>query len=216
MVNIGATKAAKKENINRQKRITSLFEEFTKTRAKYLFQNHIPLTGTTSVRILNKKYLLALQVEYNIWSQTNTKVPQVNAISLLPDWSLSEIMDIISKMRKCTNHIEINKLYSEVQRKYYYPRIKDFTQNYINNCEICYQSKYDRNPPKELSKKTPTPSKVRGIYISRKDRQWDTIVNALTTLFNKVGKPTKTITGLSRRKSKFILLVLPIRRETLL
>lgn len=27
-----------------------------------------------------------------------------------------------------------------------------------------------------------------------KNRQWDTIINALTTLFNKIGKPTKTIT----------------------
>ncbi|CAB3222780.1 unnamed protein product [Arctia plantaginis] len=47
-----------------------------------------------------------------------------------------------------TNHRGINECYLALSRKYYWPRMKDHITKFINECSICGQSKYDRNPIK--------------------------------------------------------------------
>lgn len=45
-----------------------------------------------------------------------------------------------------TNHRGINECYLSLSRKYYWPKLKDQIVKYINECTICGQAKYDRNP----------------------------------------------------------------------
>lgn len=45
-----------------------------------------------------------------------------------------------------TNHRGINECYLALSNKYYWPKMKDQITKFINECTICGQAKYDRNP----------------------------------------------------------------------
>lgn len=45
-----------------------------------------------------------------------------------------------------TNHRGINECYLALSRRYYWPKMKDEITKYINECTVCGQTKYDRNP----------------------------------------------------------------------
>lgn len=45
-----------------------------------------------------------------------------------------------------TNHRGINESYLSLSRKYYWPKMKEEITKYINECTVCGQTKYDRNP----------------------------------------------------------------------
>lgn len=45
-----------------------------------------------------------------------------------------------------TNHRGINECHLALSRKYYWPKMKDQITKFINECTICGQAKYDRNP----------------------------------------------------------------------
>lgn len=47
-----------------------------------------------------------------------------------------------------TNHRGINECYLSLSRRYYWPKMKEEITKYINECTICGQTKYDRNPIK--------------------------------------------------------------------
>jgi hypothetical protein len=47
-----------------------------------------------------------------------------------------------------TNHRGITECYLALSRKYYWPKLKNDISKFINECIICGQAKYDRNPIK--------------------------------------------------------------------
>lgn len=47
-----------------------------------------------------------------------------------------------------TNHRGITECHLALSRKYYWPKMKDQITKFINECTICGQAKYDRNPIK--------------------------------------------------------------------
>lgn len=47
-----------------------------------------------------------------------------------------------------TNHRGINECYLALSRRYYWPKMREEITKYINECTICGQTKYDRNPIK--------------------------------------------------------------------
>lgn len=71
-----------------------------------------------------------------------------------------EIQEIIESYHTSkTNHRGIQETYEQIKRKYYWPNIKMYIQNFINNCEICLAVKYERVPLKLEMNLTPTPSR---------------------------------------------------------
>lgn len=58
-----------------------------------------------------------------------------------------------------TNHRGITECYLALSNRYYWPKMKDHITKYINECNICGQSKYDRNPIKQKLCIVPPPSK---------------------------------------------------------
>lgn len=58
-----------------------------------------------------------------------------------------------------TNHRGIKEIYEELKELYYWPNMMQQIQQFINNCEPCQITKYDRKPLKLLMNKTPTASK---------------------------------------------------------
>lgn len=62
-----------------------------------------------------------------------------------------------------TGHSGINENYQSLKKLIYFPKLKDYIQKYINNCDICNRCKYDRNPIKEKFKLTETPNDLKKI-----------------------------------------------------
>lgn len=58
-----------------------------------------------------------------------------------------------------TNHRGITETLEHLKRKYYWPNMKKTIQKFINNCETCLASKYDRHPLKMKYNITPTASR---------------------------------------------------------
>lgn len=68
--------------------------------------------------------------------------------------------EIISKYHDGkTNHRGINECYLALSRKYYWPKMKEQITKFINDCTICGQAKYDRNPIKQQFQVVPPASK---------------------------------------------------------
>lgn len=58
--------------------------------------------------------------------------------------------DIIGKYHDGkTNHRGINECHLALSRKFYWPKMREHIAKFINNCTICGQAKYDRNPIKQ-------------------------------------------------------------------
>jgi transposase InsO family protein len=58
-----------------------------------------------------------------------------------------------------TAHRGINDNYEYLKKRFYWPNMKRDVNTYINQCEVCGVTKYDRNPIKVKYKETPTPDK---------------------------------------------------------
>lgn len=58
-----------------------------------------------------------------------------------------------------TNHRGIQETYNHLKSNYYWKSLKTDVTNYINNCEICQRSKYNRRPPNQPLILTQTPTK---------------------------------------------------------
>ncbi|EFA12582.1 Retrovirus-related Pol polyprotein from transposon opus-like Protein [Tribolium castaneum] len=54
-----------------------------------------------------------------------------------------------------TNHRGIRETYTRLQRLYYWPKLTLDVSNFINKCEICKKTKYERHPPEIPLKVTP-------------------------------------------------------------
>lgn len=58
-----------------------------------------------------------------------------------------------------TNHRGINECYLALSKKYFWPKMKEQIAKFINECSICGQAKYDRNPIKQQFHVVPPPTK---------------------------------------------------------
>lgn len=83
-----------------------------------------------------------------------------NKIKLLDVLDSEEIKEIINNYHTSkTNHRGINETCSQIKRLYYWPNINKSVQDYVNECDICLQTKYERNPLRTELSLTPTASK---------------------------------------------------------
>lgn len=58
-----------------------------------------------------------------------------------------------------TNHRGINESYLALSKRYFWPKMKEQITKYINECNICGQSKYDRNTIRQELHLVPPPTK---------------------------------------------------------
>lgn len=58
-----------------------------------------------------------------------------------------------------TNHRGINECFLALSRKFYWPKMREHISKFINDCEVCGQAKYDRNPIRQQFQVVPPPSK---------------------------------------------------------
>lgn len=58
-----------------------------------------------------------------------------------------------------TNHRGITECYLAVSHRYYWPKMKESIAKFINECNVCGQAKYDRNPTRQEFSIVPPPTK---------------------------------------------------------
>lgn len=83
-----------------------------------------------------------------------------------------------------TNHRGINECYLSLSHKYYWPRMRESITKFINECTICGQSKYDRNPVNQKFNIVPPPAKPFEIVhldlFSVENQKYLTIIDAFS------------------------------------
>lgn len=92
---------------------------------------------------------------------TFSEISMTRFCKLLPDVIKPEKqMEIIREYHLgTTNHRGINETHWHLKKLYYWPNMRESIQKFINNCELCVKTKYDRNPIKVQYNVTPTPSR---------------------------------------------------------
>lgn len=58
-----------------------------------------------------------------------------------------------------TNHRGITECYLALSKRYYWPKMKESVIEYINECSLCGQAKYDRRPVRQEFQIVPPPTK---------------------------------------------------------
>lgn len=115
-------------------------------------------------------------------------------------------------------HSGIMETYNQIRNRIYYPKLIELIQIVINQCEVCQEVKYDRNPIKPKYFITETPSEINEIihidtYVMKtykfltivdkfskfgavyhlNDRNHITIIEQLEEHFAKIGKPKRIV-----------------------
>lgn len=75
----------------------------------------------------------------------------------------NQLYDVIKKTHEETNHRGIVENFEELKDMYFCPNLVKHINKYVNNCRICIEAKYDRNPIKKHFSNTETPSKPNQI-----------------------------------------------------
>ena len=98
-----------------------------------------------------------------------------------------------------SGHRGINEVKASLSNRYYWPKMFEDIQNYVNNCEVCQKNKYDRDPPVVKFNLTPTASKpfehIHADVFRISSQPYLTIIDS----FSRYGQayPLKSVTGVS-------------------
>jgi hypothetical protein len=132
----------------------------------------------------------------------------------------NKIIEIIKMEHLRNNHRGISEIFLELKNTYYFPKMKEQIQKFINNCETCTLAKHDRAPLQHPLQVTETPKQFNDIvhmdiwfpcrnvmYLTMidkfskyatihklNDRTWISILNALKERLIYLGKMKKLVT----------------------
>ncbi|KAI5752219.1 hypothetical protein M8J77_014983 [Diaphorina citri] len=92
---------------------------------------------------------------------TSSAINFLKCTKFLKDIENEETKDRIIKSihEGKTNHRGIDEVTKEIKEIYYWPNIQKYVQDFVNSCEICLTTKYERRPFKLQYNLTPTTRK---------------------------------------------------------
>lgn len=155
---------------HRQLRFTIVGDTKRRTTATKPFDTHTRTSIQVSESNLEQDVINAIKEHVNPKVKTAIKItPPLGMYSIIPIiqnkfkssalnlvLTKTELEDVKEYLRQQeiikqyhegkTNHRGINECYLALSRKYYWPKMKEEITKYINECRICGQTKYDRNP----------------------------------------------------------------------
>lgn len=91
------------------------------------------------------------------WPSIKMKRCLIKLIDVVNKIEISEVIKSYHESK--TNHRGVEETDRRIKEKYYWPNIKESIQSYINECEICQRSKYERHPINMEMNITPTATK---------------------------------------------------------
>lgn len=118
-----------------------------------VFSNKSPLFEALKTEILssmtNEIVKIVPNIKFRIYKRINADITDVDEQTM-----------IIARCHEDKNfHRGINENYKQIRKNYYWPAMHKDVTEFVNKCEICLKTKYERNPIKTKFKVTPTPTK---------------------------------------------------------
>ncbi|CAH2226625.1 jg26952, partial [Pararge aegeria aegeria] len=150
-----------------KKRVTTTkpFDTHTRTSAQISSSNLEEDLGNAIKEYIQPNVKTALLITpplamYNKIIQKNFRSSSMNLVLAKKELeNVKEFLkqqDIIRQYHEGkTNHRGINECYLALSAKYYWPKMRDQKTKFINDCTICGQAKYDRNPVRPLLQLVP-------------------------------------------------------------
>lgn len=106
-----------------------------------------------------EEWLNIMQVTYkNHFSRAKSFKIKLTQL-ILQDVTIEEEQNDIIEDTHQRAHRGAVENYEVIKKKFYFPKIKDMVQRFINLCETCLESKYERKPYKLKFAETPLPRK---------------------------------------------------------
>lgn len=186
-----------------------------------IMKKYIPSKGILGIYSSDDHIFAQFQETYLKYFSKNKLLKVIKCSKFLGDLEDQEKeLLVISQTHNLLNHRGINETYFEIKDVYYCPKLKEKIQKFINNCKVCNESKYERNPYKIPLKLTETPTKPNQIihidiwyaninlmYVTMidkfskfvtvheiKHRTWPKLLNTLKYRFANNGIPERIIT----------------------
>ncbi|CAD7094246.1 unnamed protein product [Hermetia illucens] len=114
-----------------------------------ILKRNIPENGKIGVYSeLNYPEYNKVQREVIKLLSSNKKLKFIKYSKRAIDLSDQEQTFRIIKTEHDKNHLGTKKTYLELKNKYYFPKLEKLINEYIDNCETCGKTKYDRKPYK--------------------------------------------------------------------
>lgn len=117
---------------------------------------------------------------------TNANIQEINS----PTEQLRIIIETHTK-----DHRGANENYAQIRKKYKFANTKEMIQKYINNCDVCNRTKYDRNPIQMEQQLTETATKpnerVHIDTFSLRSKQFLTIIDGFSRFASAYELPNR-------------------------
>lgn len=126
---------------------------------------------------------------------------------LLEDVKEPQEQDDLVKTTHEYAHRGIKENKAQILRKYFFPEIEKKLKIFINSCDTCRKSKYDRNPYKLIQKSNFGNAPFERIHIDiffLKGNKWLTVVDSFSKFANVIPIETRTIVDVKKAISEHI------------
>lgn len=145
--------------------------------------------------------LQLIQETYEKHFSTNKIFKVFISEKLLEDIRLDTEQDeIIGKIHEF-GHRGIKENKKQILQTYFFPELDKKLKIFINACDTCKQSKYDRKPPKLIQRSTFGETVFDRIHIDvffMKGQKWLTIVDSFSKFANIIALQTRTIVDMKK------------------
>lgn len=133
---------------NLEEEVINAVKEYVNPKVKTGILIHPPLAMYSIIPIIQDKF------KSSALNMVLTKKEVENVKNYLDQ------QEIIRKYHEGkTNHRGITECFLALSHRYYWPKMKENISKYINECSICGQAKYDRNPIRQKFSIVPPPTK---------------------------------------------------------
>lgn len=146
--------------IHNHKRKVIKAKEFDDDFLKTIIENHFDHEKTNALFVDDDIFNKLKSILFKDYSNLKIVRCLKKLIDILDEEYLEEI---ISNEHLKNNHRGCNENYKEIKDKYYYPYLYKKVSEFINNCEVCMLSKYERNPDLVPYKISETPRRPHEI-----------------------------------------------------
>ncbi|KAF2890606.1 hypothetical protein ILUMI_15567, partial [Ignelater luminosus] len=106
-----------------------------------------------------------------------------------------------------TNHKCIQEMLKSISRRYYFPKMYDQINRYVNQCEICQKATYERSPitiVPELTETSSKPFEIVHLDLFFIDNEIITLVDQFSRYLNMYPVKSQNQTEIIFQLTKFI------------
>lgn len=187
-------------------RYTIVKPQYTETDLVHAFKNYLNPKGVSCIKA-PVSLLQLIQETYKNHFSANKIFKVFISEKLLEDIRRDTEQDELIAKTHEYGHRGIKENKKQILQKYFFPELDKKLKIFINSCDTCKRSKYDRKPPKLIQKSTFGDTVFDRVHIDvffMKGQKWLTIVDSFSKFANAIPLPTRTIVDMKRTITEHI------------